>query len=89
MTLEKLMADPLMLADVLKYHVLAGKLSYDDLVAAGKIKTLQGGELMITASEDDGATFEVNGAMVMNFPYIDLNGMTVWFIQDQVLMPAK
>lgn len=88
-TLDKLMADPLMLADVLKYHVVAGKLSYDDLVAAGKIKTLQGGELTITASEDDGATFKVNGATVMNFPYIDLHGTTVWFIQDQVLMPAK
>lgn len=88
-TLQKWMNDPAALADVLKYHIVKGATNYDDLVATGKVKTLQGGDLTIEASTDDGLTFKVNGASVANFPYVDLNGNTVWFINDQVLMPTS
>ena len=88
-TLDKWISDPKTLAEVLKYHIVAGATTYDDLVAAGKVKTLQGDVLTITESKDDGLTFGINGASVANFPYIDQAGNTIWFINDHVLMPSK
>lgn len=87
--LDQLMADPQALANTLKYHVVEGGMTYDDLVAAGTVATLQGESLTITASEDDGVTFGVNGATVEAFDYPSLDGTHIYFIDDQVLMPAK
>ena len=85
---EGTLADPDPLKAILSYHVVQGVMSYDDLVNAGTVKTLQGAELTIAPSEDDGLTFTINGsAIVVNFDYPLPNGNRIWFIENQVLMP--
>jgi hypothetical protein len=82
--------DPEMLKDVLLYHVVDGAMSYDDLVAAGTVKTMQGTDITIGESQDDGATFTINGsAVVANFPYSLPNGTMVYFVSNEVLMPGS
>jgi hypothetical protein len=86
-TLDNLMEDPAALKDVLLDHVVEGVPSYEEMVEAGTLKTLQGGELSITPSEDDGLTFGVNGAKVAVWWYPLPNGSNIWFVDDRVFMP--
>jgi len=84
-TLDTLLADPTGdLATILKVHVVAGKMSADELIKAGKATSLQGTELKITA---DGDTMKVNDASVV-CGNVQTANATV-FIIDSVLMPAK
>lgn len=84
-TLDTLLADPTGdLATILKVHVVAGKMSADELIKAGKATSLQGTELKITA---DGDTMKVDDASVV-CGNVQTANATV-FIIDSVLMPAK
>jgi transforming growth factor-beta-induced protein len=57
--LDAILADNELLANTLTYHVVAGKsLSAAELVAAGTVVSVQGGELRFSADED--------GALVVN-----------------------
>jgi len=70
------------LQDILKFHVVSGRVFSDAAVKAGKAKTLQGGELQI-AAKDGKAT--VSGA---NLSTLDLDASNgVIHVVDSVLMP--
>ncbi|MBP6134570.1 MAG: fasciclin domain-containing protein [Candidatus Microthrix sp.] len=83
-TLDTLLADPTGdLTDILKVHVVEGKMSAQDLIDAGSVKSLQGSELKITA---DGDTMKVNDSTVV-CGNVQTANATV-FIIDSVLMPS-
>lgn len=68
------------LTSILTYHVVAGKVMAAD-VKAGKVKTLQGGELEIAVK--NGVT--VNGAKVVKTDIVGKNG--VIHVIDTVVLP--
>jgi len=73
--------------DMLLNHIVQGAMTYDDLAEAGTVTTLGGADLTITASEDDGATFGINGLMVSNFAYPLPDGSLVYIVDD--VIPAE
>ena len=84
-TLDTLLADPTGdLATILQVHVVEGKMSAEDLIDAGTVKSLQGTELKISAKDD---TMMVNDASVV-CGNVQTANATV-FIIDSVLMPAE
>jgi uncharacterized surface protein with fasciclin (FAS1) repeats len=78
--LDKLLADKAALTKVLTYHVVPGKVMAKD-VKAGKVKTVQGGE--ITVATTGGVT--VDGAKVTATDVAADNG--VIHVIDTVIMP--
>jgi uncharacterized surface protein with fasciclin (FAS1) repeats len=78
--LDKLLADKSKLTAVLTYHVVPGKVMAKD-VKAGKVKTVQGGE--ITVATTGGVT--VDGAKVSATDIVASNG--VIHVIDSVIMP--
>jgi transforming growth factor-beta-induced protein len=84
-TVEKLLADPKGdLTKILTYHVIAGKkMNADQLATAGKVKTVNGGELTIAKTGD---TITVNGTSAVVCGNVQTANGTV-FIIDTVLMP--
>lgn len=86
-TLDSLLKEPDSLKDILLYHVVEGTPNYDEMAEMGTLKTLQGRELTITPSEDDGFTFRVNDGTVVAFWYPLPNGSNIWFVDDAVFMP--
>ncbi len=78
--LDKLLADKAKLTAVLTYHVVPGKVMAKD-VKAGKVKTVQGGE--ITVATTGGVT--VDGAKVSATDIVASNG--VIHVIDSVIMP--
>ena len=78
--LDKLLADKAKLTSVLTYHVVPGKVMAKD-VKAGKVKTVQGGE--ITVATTGGVT--VDGAKVSATDIVADNG--VIHVIDSVIMP--
>jgi uncharacterized surface protein with fasciclin (FAS1) repeats len=78
--LDALLKDKAALTKVLTYHVVPGKVMAKD-VKAGKVKTVQGGEL--TVSTDGGV--KVDGAMVTKTDIAASNG--VIHVIDSVVMP--
>jgi hypothetical protein len=86
--LDSLLQDPAALKDLLLYHIVEGTPSYDEMAEMGALKTLQGGELTITPSDDDGLTFRVNDATVAAWWYPLPNGSNIWFVDDAVFMPS-
>jgi uncharacterized surface protein with fasciclin (FAS1) repeats len=78
--LDKLLADKAKLTAVLTYHVVPGKVMAKD-VKAGKVKTVQGGE--ITVATTGGVT--VDGAKVSATDIAASNG--VIHVIDSVIMP--
>ena len=85
-TLDKLLKpeNRSQLVNVLKYHVVAGKLSAKELVKADGAKTLQGGSVSVGVS---GGRLTVNGAKVFGTDVPADNG--VIHVIDEVLLPAK
>lgn len=79
-TLTSVMNDKTKLTSILTYHVVAGKLSPDQL--AGTHKTLEGGDLTVTGS---GESFKVDGANVICGDVQTANATV--YIVDGVLMP--
>mgnify|MGYP000845587763 CR=1 FL=1 len=78
--LDALLADKAKLTAVLTYHVVPGKVMAKD-VKAGKVKTVQGGE--ITLATAGGVT--VDGAKVSATDIVANNG--VIHVIDSVIMP--
>ena len=78
--LDALLADKAKLTAVLTYHVVPGKVMAKD-VKAGKVKTVQGGE--ITVATAGGVT--VDGAKVSATDIVADNG--VIHVIDSVIMP--
>ena len=82
-TLNKVLADDATLKKVLTYHVVAGRLSPDQL--AGTHKTLEGGELTVSGS---GSDFKVNGNSSVVCGNVQTENATVYIV-DTVLMPKS
>jgi len=78
--LDALLADKAKLTAVLTYHVVPGKVMAKD-VKAGKVKTVQGGEL--TVGTTGGVT--VDGAKVTTADIVATNG--VIHVIDTVVLP--
>jgi transforming growth factor-beta-induced protein len=70
------------LVAVLTYHVVPGNLPAKDVVAATKLKTVQGQELTIKV---DGANVTVDGAKVLKTDVVASNG--VIHVIDSVVLP--
>ena len=79
-TLKAVLADKAKLTKILPYHVVAGKLSPDQLV--GRHATLEGGTVNVTGS---GQSFQVDGANVV-CGNVQTANATVYIV-DSVLMP--
>ncbi|MEZ4487598.1 MAG: fasciclin domain-containing protein [Cyanobacteriota/Melainabacteria group bacterium] len=60
---EELLSDRDKLREVLKYHVVKGRVSAEDLAQKRSIPTIQG-EFLMVDSKDDGGTIVVDGAIV-------------------------
>jgi uncharacterized surface protein with fasciclin (FAS1) repeats len=81
-TLDKALGDPKgLLTTVLTYHVVAGKLTPEQL--PGMHKTLQGGSIDVTGS---GTAFTVNGSAHVVCGNVPTANATVYLI-DNVLLP--
>ncbi len=74
-----------MLANILTYHVVAGRYTAADLKDGQMLKTVQGESLKIT--KKDGKIMVNGSATVETADVISRNGVT--FVIDTVLMPAK
>jgi len=84
--LEAVLADQDLLTSILTYHVVAGaSLSTDDLIEAGTIETVNGGELTIAAAGD---VIEVNGVAATLCQNVPTANATVHII-DNVLLPTS
>ena len=70
-TLDALLKDKDKLANILKYHVVSGKVMAMDL-KPGKVKTLEGDSIMIT--EKKGA-FKANNAKILTTDIVTDNGV--------------
>ena len=80
-TLKKALGDKALLTKVLTLHVVAGRLSPDQL--AGTHKTLNGGSITVTGSGED---FTVDGKAKVVCGNVQTANATVYLI-DQVLLP--
>ncbi len=91
-TLETLLKDPTgPLADILKYHVVAGKVLAADVVKMNgqKVKTVQGAELTVEVTGDKVALVDAAGNRV-NVTKTDITASNgVIHVIDAVLMPIK
>ncbi len=72
------------LADILKYHVVAGRIYSDQAIKAGKASTLQGTNITIAYKGDD---VMINGAKVLSADLEASNG--VIHVIDTVILPAN
>lgn len=84
-TIDELLADPKGdLTKILTLHVVAGKkMTAEDLAKAGKVKTVNGAEIIIAKKGD---TISVNGASADVCGNVETANATVQII-DTVLMP--
>ncbi len=82
-TLNQVLADVPQLTEILTYHVVPGQMSSEDLIEAGTVATVQGGDVMI---EESGESFTVNGANVLCADVPTANATV--FLIDTVLMPS-
>ena len=72
------------LTNILTYHVVSGKIMAADLKDGQKLKTVEGGELMVSVKE---GKVMINGANVTIADVVSSNGVT--HVIDAVLMPKK
>lgn len=84
-TVEELLkpANKAMLANILTYHVVPGKVMSGDLTEGMKATSVQGADVTVTL--DGGA--KVNGAMISQADIAASNG--VIHVIDQVIMPPE
>jgi uncharacterized surface protein with fasciclin (FAS1) repeats len=81
-TLEAVGADPALLATVLTYHVVAGRLTTGDL-KAGPLETVAGVDLTVTVDSDGTVSIDGHPIQVSNVPAS--NGII--HVMDAVLIP--
>jgi uncharacterized surface protein with fasciclin (FAS1) repeats len=84
--LDKVLADKATLTKILTHHVVAGKLSPEQL--AGEHKTLAGDTINVTGSGEDFEVDNAGGAASVLCGNIPTANATVYVI-DSVLMPAS
>ncbi len=82
--LQGLLDDPEALGNILTYHVVDGRMSSQELIAAGEVETLQGSDVEITR---DGQRFSVNGADLLCGP-ITTSNATIYLIDGVLTPPA-
>jgi uncharacterized surface protein with fasciclin (FAS1) repeats len=82
-TLEKLLADKEALTEILKYHVVAGKVTASDVVKLKSAKTLADKEVSIDTEEG----VKINDATVVKADVMCTNG--VIHVIDTVLIPKS
>ena len=82
--LEELIANPAELASVLKFHIVPGNLTVNDLTDGQTLTTLAGDTLTVSVAND---TVSVGGATVMQSDIAATNG--VIHVIDTVLLPAE
>ncbi len=82
-TIESLLKDTDKLAQILTFHVVAGKKKATDVVGANSLTTVQGQDLAIDTT--DGVT--VGGAKVLTTDILTTNG--VIHVIDTVLIPQS
>lgn len=85
--LEELVNDPDALLRVLSYHVAEGLFSHDDLLEVSEMTTLEGAQVFITVAGEDGGTFMVNEARLLDSGVVAYNGV-VYAIDAMLLPPA-
>lgn len=84
--LDAILADTAQLTNILTYHVVSGQsLSAADLIAAGSVTTVQGGELTFTTGAEGWLTINGGAANVVCAD-IDTANATV-FVIDRLLVP--
>ena len=81
-TVQTLVDNPPQLARILKYHVLAGAYTSEDLVAQAEWPSLEGAPIPIRRSE----TFEVKNATVVTADIACDNGIV--HVIDRVILPG-
>jgi transforming growth factor-beta-induced protein len=81
-TVDSLLAEPDMLAEVLNYHVVPGRVTAADAAALAAAPTVQGEELRVSV---DGS-LHVDGAHVLSTDIEAANGII--HVIDRVLLPA-
>jgi len=81
-TVQTLVDNPPQLARILKYHVLAGSYTREDLVAQSEWPSLEGAPIPIRRSEP----FEVKNATVVNADIVCDNGVV--HVIDRVILPG-
>ncbi len=81
-TVESLLQNPQQLAEILKYHVVEGRAYAADAAKAGRVETLQGGEVVFSI---DNGRLTVDGANIVATD-IDANNGVVHVI-DTVILP--
>lgn len=77
---------PQEVAEVLTFHVVEGSVLSGDLEASQTVETVQGEELLITASEEDGVMINGDAASVTTADIEGTNG--VIHLIDGVLLPS-
>ena len=86
--LDAILADTDLLTDILTYHVIAGEsLSSADLVEAGSVATVEGGELTFSAAADGSISIN-DGAATLTCSDITTGNATVHVI-DAVMIPPN
>ena len=86
--LDAILADTDLLTRILTYHVVAGqRLSSADLLDAGFAETVQGSDLVFTATSD-GSIMINDGAAMLTCADIQTQNATVHVI-DTVLVPSQ
>ncbi|WP_230742399.1 fasciclin domain-containing protein [Methanooceanicella nereidis] len=83
-TVKALTDDKEMMTDVLKYHVVPGKYTAEDLKKMKEVKTIDGRSLKIKTIDGD---IMVDGARVIGSPIDSKNGII--FKVDKVLIPQQ
>jgi len=83
-TLEALLKDPKKLGDILKYHVVAGKVLAADAAKLTEAKSLEGAPIKITVK--DGKVF-INDAEVTTADILTTNG--VIHVINKVILPPQ
>lgn len=84
-TLNDLIANPTLLADILAYHVVDGEV-YSANVAAGPVTMLNGDEANISVSED--GMLMINDATIVTTDIVTSNGV-IHVIDTVILPPAE
>ena len=82
---DSIIGDKAKLTNVLTYHVVAGKLSADEVLKAGKLKSLQGKELTMTT---EGGKWFADDAKLVLSEAIECDNGNIYPI-DYLLFPPK
>ncbi|AMA08018.1 fasciclin domain-containing protein [Picosynechococcus sp. PCC 73109] len=80
-TVQTLVQNPPQLARILTYHVAAGRLTKDDLIKLGEVKSIEGSPIPINGEDD----FEVKNATVLAADIEADNGI-IHVIDNVILM---